>query len=182
MSYQSSLAAIRESFGRVVYSHKTHEKAIERLYRRDSRVKWTNVVLIGFTFSGVLNALLAGGFYLNLTTAIVSGVSLALAVYRLSFDPQDQIVRQRKTADQLRQLREEYANLLADIDDGALSSDDVRRRRDKLTGRLGRAYDDAPPTTSTDYREAQKSLNPGEEMTFSEQEIDRFLPSTSDDK
>ena len=175
------MATTREGFGRVVYSHKTHEKAIERLNRRHSRLKLINAVLVGLTFSGVLNALFAGGFYRNLATALVSGVSLAFAIYQLSFDPRDQIVRQRKTADQLWLLREEYANLLADIEDGALSSVDVRRRRDELTARLGRAYEDAPPTTSKDYRGAQKALNPGEEMTFSKEEIDRFLPSRTND-
>ncbi len=44
-TYSAEVQAIRESFGRVVYSHKTHEKAREIQSRRASLVKWVNILL-----------------------------------------------------------------------------------------------------------------------------------------
>ncbi len=38
-----NVQAIRESFGRVVYSHKTHEKAREIESSKVTTVKWANI-------------------------------------------------------------------------------------------------------------------------------------------
>jgi hypothetical protein len=179
VSHESALASFRESYGRVVYSHKTHEKAAERLHGRITLLKWANLLLIVLTFGGVLNATFAGGPVLNILTVLVSALALALAIYRMSFNPERDILEHRKTANKLWPLREEFANLIGDITDEALSDQDMRQRRNDLTARLGQVYADAPPTTSGDYQKAQAALNPGEEMTFSKEEIDRFLPKDS---
>lgn len=173
----AALGSIKESFGRVVYSHKTHEKAAARLNRNLNWVKRLNLALLVLTFSGVLNALLSGGFGLNLATTVVSGAALGLAIYQMSFNPSQGILEHRNTANKLWKLREDFTNLIGDIHDGALSHSEVRKQRDALTKRLGEIYDDSPQTTSKDYEKAQKSLNPGEEMTFSKGEVERFLPS-----
>lgn len=177
MSHESSKRIIKESYGRTVYSHKTHEKAVERLNRRIVLVKWGNLLLIVLTFGGVLNAVFDGGPVSNLLTVFVSALALALAIYRMSFNPEKEILEHRRTASKLWHLREEFANLIADIWDGALPEEETRRRRDALTARLAQVYGDAPPTTSNDYRRAQTALGPGEEMTFAKKEIDRLLPA-----
>ena len=171
------MGAIRESYGRVVYSHKTHEKAAERLNGRIALVKWGNLLLIVLTFGGVLNAVFDGGPISNLLTVLVSAFALALAIYQMSFNPEKEILEHRKTANKLWYLREEFANLIEDIQDGALPEEETRRRRDDLTARLAQVYADAPPTTPKDYRRAQKALGLGEEMTFAKKEIDRLLPA-----
>lgn len=177
MGHGSALASIKESYGRVVYSHKTHEKAAERLNGKTALVKWANLVLIVLTFGGVLNALFGGGPLLNLATVLVSALALALAVYQMSFNPEKEILEHRKTANKLWLLREQFANLIGDINDGVLPDTELRRRRNDLTTRLGQVYADAPPTTAGDYGRASRALKPGEEMTFSKGEVDRFLPS-----
>lgn len=172
----AALAAIRESYGRIVYSHKTHEKAAERLNTVIKRVKWINLLLVVLTFGGVLNALIRGGLVGNVATTIASGLALALAIYQMSFNPGKEILEHRSTANKLWQLREEFANLIGDARDNALADGQIRRLRDNLTKRLGEVYADAPSTTAKDYWRAQQSLYPGEEMTFSKGEVERFLP------
>lgn len=92
MSHESALASIRDSYGRVVYSHKTIEKAAERLNRRIGWVKWGNLILIVLTFGGVLNAVFVGGPVRNLLTVVVSALALALAIYQMSFNPEKEIL------------------------------------------------------------------------------------------
>ena len=48
------LQVIRESFGRVLYTHKTHEKDRERLTLLGTVSKGTSIVLSGLTFEGVI--------------------------------------------------------------------------------------------------------------------------------
>jgi len=84
-------------------------------------------------------------------------------------------------AHQLWNIRERYISLIADIKSNSLSIDEIKKRRDELQESLNMVYKDAPRTNSKSYELASKSLNEnsqinqGEEMTFSDDEIDRFL-------
>jgi hypothetical protein len=125
----------------------------------------------------VLNAVFVGGPVRNSLTVVVSALALALAIYQMSFNPEHEILEHRKTANKLWRLREEFANLIGDIKDGALPDEEIRQRRDDLTAQLTQVYADAPPTTSKDYARARTALGIEEEMTFSKEEIDRLLPA-----
>ena len=57
-----------------------------------------------------------------------------------------------------------------------LSVDEICLQRDKLLDDLHRVYSGAPSTNSKAYKEAQNALKNMEEMTFSDEEIDKFLP------
>jgi hypothetical protein len=177
LSHELALASIKESYSRVVYSHKTQEKAVERLNGQSRLVKWGNLVLLVLTFSGVLNAVFAGGPTRSFLTVVISALALGLAIYRLSFNPEQEILEHRKTTNRLWRLREEFANLIGDIKDEVLPDEEIRRRRDDLTAQLTQVYADAPPTTPKDYARARAALGIGEEMTFSKEEIDRLLPT-----
>lgn len=52
----------------------------------------------------------------------------------------------------------------------------IREQRNALVAELGRIYQDAPDTTPGAYAAAQRALKVRQEMTFSVQEIDQFLP------
>jgi len=52
----------------------------------------------------------------------------------------------------------------------------LQKERDRLLAELHSAYGGAPSTTVKAYREAQVALQKNEDMTFSEEEIDKLLP------
>ena len=47
--YEKLLSVVRELYGRVAWTHKTHEKDREIWSNKVCRVRWVNVVLIGIT-------------------------------------------------------------------------------------------------------------------------------------
>jgi hypothetical protein len=173
---QALITSIRESFGRLVYTHKTHEKEIELLEASASRLKWAELALIAFAAGGAISVLLGTGFYFQLATAIMATLATAVTLYQLSFDPDHAIGEHRKSARQLWLIRERYINLLADMADAAISENEARQRRDDLLQDLHAVYRDAPSTTKKAYTIAQGALKLHEEMTFSDDEIDKFLP------
>lgn len=166
---------VREAFGRVVYSHKTHEKAREIESGRVNIVKWTNIVLTTLTSAGLLGTIITDGRALLYTSAALSALALAFVIFQFSFDPAGAADKHRIAAKELWYLREQYANLLTDIQCG-LPEDRVVSRRDELMGALNEIYAHAPDTSSKAYRKAQKALKVSEDMTFSDQELDKFLP------
>jgi hypothetical protein len=65
---------------------------------------------------------------------------------------------------------------MADIVDGSLTAGQIRDRRDQLEKEAVDAYAVAPDTSPKAYKKAQASLQIQEDMTFSDDELNRFLP------
>jgi len=73
-------------------------------------------------------------------------------------------------------VREAYLSLLTDIRDQNFSLIDLRARRDELQNQLHAIYKAAPHTNGKAYSEAQNALQNREDLTFTDAEIDAFLP------
>jgi len=174
---KTNLQVIRESFGRVSYSHKTHEKEVEIQSRYVTIVKWVNIGLIAITTGSLLGALFAGQT-LVIIGAFFSALTLGFSIYQLSFDPEKKAVRHKQVANSLWLIREKYVNLMADIINGHLKEDGIVKRRDDLLNELDVVYKSAPETSTEAYKLAQQALKIDEELTFSDKELNQLLPAS----
>ncbi len=174
------LAQVRESFGRVVYSHKTHEKQADICSRRD---RLQQAALVGLTaissgtflasVVGVVSNPEAGSLVTSFIALLVTATSLATKTFKFA----EGAAAHRGTAAQLWDVRESYVSLIADMMAGTIPDADARTRRDELQESARDAYSEAPRTTSTAYGKARDGLKNNEEMTFTAGEIDLFLPA-----
>jgi hypothetical protein len=173
------LAQVRESFGRVVYSHKTREKQADICFTKH---RWQQGVLIALTAvsSGTFLVAVVGLFGDSALTSLVTSF-IALLVTWISLGAKnfrfaDESDAHRGVASQLWDIRESYISLISDLMSGGISDEQARTRRDELQEATRGAYADSPRTTSKAYTRAQEGLKHNEEMTFSGNEIDLFLP------
>lgn len=176
---QHLLAQVRESFARVVYSHKTHEKQADISF---SRHQWQQGILITLTaissgtFLTLVFRLLSNSTWASLGTSffalLVSWMSLGAKTFR--FD--EAATAHRDMASRLWDVRESYISLIADMMSGNISDLEARKRRDQLQSVTRDAYAEAPRTSYTAFVRAQNGLKKNEEMTFTAHEIDLFLP------
>lgn len=173
-------AQIRECFGRVVYSTKTHEKCADLCVRKLGTVKVSQIVLPAITTGGLVTAIL-GDPKVNqmavIVSALFSTVLLILNAYMKEVDLGQQAEKHKKTASELWDVRESYLSILTDLQDGHLDIEAARAKRDELQGRLASIYATAPCTLPKAYKEARIGLKEREELTFSDEEIDTFLPN-----
>ena len=167
---------IRECFGRVVYSHKTHEKEGDLCAGTLRRLKIGQIVLAAITTSGALAILFTDDFTLKAITALVSLTSLIVTGYMKGFDPGATAQKHRDTAADLWAIRESYLSLLTDLASGSITEAEARQKRDELQYALAAIYKSAPGTTPKAYGKAQKALQALEDYTFNPGEIDKFLP------
>ncbi|OSI64705.1 MULTISPECIES: SLATT domain-containing protein [Bradyrhizobium] len=168
---------VRELYGRCAYTHKTHEKMAERASTRLWRVKWAQIVLSALTTGGAIGVLFdKASTIFPLATAALSISMLILNSYVKDLDPGQDAQIHRDTASDIWDVREAYLSLLTDIRDQAFSLDDLRSRRDKLQAQLHAIYKAAPHTNGKAYGEAQDALKNKEDLTFTDAEIDAFLP------
>lgn len=158
---------LRECFGRVVYSHKTHEKCADILLARLSTIKLWQIILSAVFGAGKTGAIVG---------ILVSTILLVLNAYTKDYDLGELSQKHRQAAADLWIIREKYLSLITDLRMGAKSIEILQNERDVLLEELYSVYSGAPSTTYQAYKKAQEALKQLEDMTFSDEEIDAFLP------
>lgn len=171
-------AQVRECYGRVVYSHKTHEKCADILLSRLSAIKLWQIALSTITTAGFFVAVFGTGPVIAIIGVVVSTTLLALNSYTKNYDLGALAQKHRQAAADLWLVREKYLALITDLRIGEESLEKITTRRDSLLEELHAAYTVAPSTTFAAYKKAQMALQKQEEMTFSDEEIDAFLPAS----
>jgi hypothetical protein len=167
---------LRLTFGHVIYSHKAHAQAAERKARLDRWLKAAEVLLLLTTaLSAVsLSFTLQPAWAIGAAVAALGGV--VILVLRLALDLERSSSIHRTCSARLWRIREQYRALLADLNDGVLTPDAVRQRRDSLMTALQHIYGQAPPADQAAYQSARESLGTLDESALTDEEIDRFLP------
>lgn len=177
-----NLSVIRQSFGNVVYTHKIHEISAEAESRKSLIIKLSNIglvaailIIIIFQISNPKDILWS---YIGVGLTISEVIFL---IIQLSFNFADKSSQHKKTALSLLNIREKYIGLMADIINDNLDISEISKQRDGLQNKLEIIYNFAPQTTTAAFKEAQYRLNPkgtveGEDFTFTDEEIDRFVP------
>nr|WP_246754448.1 SLATT domain-containing protein [Bradyrhizobium diazoefficiens] len=169
---------MRESFGRCAYTHKTHEKMAEGYAARLGHIKLCQIILSALTTGGAVGVIFdRNSLIYPYATALLAIALLILNSYVKDIDPGEAAQKHREAASDIWNIREAYLSLLADIRDGAISLAALRQRRDDLQAQLHKIYRIAPHTDGKAYGRAQDALKNREDLTFSESEIDAFLPA-----
>ena len=174
--FQALLDVVREEFGRVAYTHKTHMKMVDRLNSHLLWEKRATAALLALTAGDTVGVLVTNAQWARVVAVILSGSALLLTVYGLSRNRERLVELHRRAGLALWVLREDYIHLIGDLKGGAVSVSDGRARRDQLTKTAVRIYVSAPDTDDKGYQAARKALKSDEELTFSPQEIDVLLP------
>lgn len=168
---------LRECYGRVVYTHKTHEKCADILFARHKCIKLLQIALSAIVTGGIVSTLCEDWKAVTTAvTAVLSTILLALNAYTKDYDLGEIAQKHRQSAADMWLIREKYLSLLTDLRAGTLPLEDIRKDRDALLEELHATYKGAPSTDYKAYQKAQKALKELEDMTFSDAEIDAFLP------
>ncbi len=167
---------IRECYGKVVYTHKTHEKCADLLLESWARIKLWQIGLSAVAAGGFMATIFSNGKATAIAGAIISVGLLALNTYVKSYDHGQLAQKHKQTGAALWMIRERYLTLITDIVMGERPIEALQKERDSITSDLGKIYEGAPATTSKAYARAQDALKTKEDLTFSDEEIDAFLP------
>lgn len=106
----------------------------------------------------------------------VSTALLALNAYTKNYDLGELSQKHRQAGADLWIIREKYLSLITDLRMGEKPIETLQIERDELLEELHSVYTGAPSTTYQAYKKAQEALKKFEEMTFTDEEINAFLP------
>ncbi|MEQ3694054.1 MAG: SLATT domain-containing protein [Thalassolituus sp.] len=167
---------LRECYGRVVYSHKTHEKCSDILLTRLSTIKLWQIILSALTTGGFISTFLGAGEIGAGIGVVISTMLLILNAYTKNYDLGELAQKHKQAANEIWFLREKYLSLLTDLAMGEKPIEQLKIERDALLESLHTVYSGSPSTTFEAYKKAQDALQTKEDLTFSVEEIDAFLP------
>lgn len=166
---------LREMYGRVAYTHKTHEKMADGYIRRYRIIKTVEITLSAITSGSLLFAVFGDSKEGTIVGAILSTFLLGLTLYFKEASLGEQAQKHSVVASRMWGIRESLLSLLTDLQEGR-SAEEVRSERDRLNTLLEEIYKDAPRTDGTAYAAAQEALKFNEELFFSDKELDYMLP------
>lgn len=167
---------VREIYGRVVYTHKTHEKCADLLKDRHDCIKLIEIILSILTTTTILITFFGEGKLYQIFAAVFSTALLGLTLYSKDYDLLALAEKHKQAALDVLEVREKLLSLLVDVRIGNLEIEILQGQRDSLNNQLINVYRCAPKTINKAYKKASKALQQNEEFTFSEEEIDKFLP------
>lgn len=170
------LGDVRETFGRVAYSHKTHEKEAEDAVRLSRSLRAGNVVVTGVTVVGTILSPLLASAVAAWVAAGAAIVGLVFVLIQLSYDPAESIAGHRAAAKAYLSIRNRLAQLIADVMDRPDNRLEHERRRDDLAAALDQVESLAPQTSAKGYQRARRALIEGGELSFAPEELDHLLP------
>lgn len=188
---QLLLSTTKHFFAQCVFMNNTHYKAHERLSKRQDLYRNITYQISGITlliivaeiitikaFSDIelLNAILSVLSYCGL---ILTASSLLFTMFQKE-DISEIKINHRLAAESYKELRDSYMlfieKILSDTDD----EKELRNESKNLQVEYSNIGKYSPTTTYEDYSAAQQGLglngNSDEEFTWSNEEINRFLP------
>lgn len=169
-------AQIRELYARVVVVHKTQEKCADLLHQKNRRLKGWQIILSAITTTGILITVFGKNQVIGSCTAVISTIHFGLNTYFKNYNLGKLAQEHAQCATNIWNIREDYLTLLTDIQAKRVTVDAILNQRDDLQRRLFEAYKRMPRSSNEAYAEATKALANVESITFSEKEIDCFLP------
>lgn len=165
---------IEDAYGKVVYTYTTQVIHAGRLNKRNTVLKWAQLILSAISTGGFIGTVVTDQILLAWIGGICSTILLILSAYFKDSEFSSVHQKHLVTSNQLWLLREQYLSLLTDFH--VLSREDVVAKRDDLQKRVAAIYDNAPQTDSKSYALAQNAIKNKESQFFSREELNQMLP------
>lgn len=149
---------IRECFGRVVFTHKTHEKCSDIYAEQLKILKISEIILSALTTTSLLTSIFGDQKIGTIIGAILSTIILGITIYTKDYDLGKLSKSHADVANQLWNIRELYISLIADIKSNNLAVEQIKQKRDELHKSLNIIYSNAPRTNYKAYKLASEAL------------------------
>lgn len=166
----------RQTYASVVWSHKIQEKQSDIYASQFNWMEIGKIVFASATSVGIIAVIFRDEWWIKITSALLSFVTVSINSFFKSFNLQNMVSLHKAAANNLLGIREELRLLLLNIRMQEAPPAELNNRYAEIIERLNRIYADAPSTTPKAVKLASKALNIQGDNTYTDDEINRFLP------
>lgn len=174
--YQILLDEVRQNYASVVWTHKIQEKQADIYCEKYARLETLNIISAALTSCGIVSTIFSDYICTKIIAAILSFVTLSVTAYFKSFDIKGMEKQNKEYANKFLVMRNRLLHVISDIHMKNKSIDDINATYIGIMDELNELYIVAPSTTKKAVDRAAEALNVNKEYTYSEEEIDNFLP------
>lgn len=175
-NYEMLEDVVRDSYASVVWSHKIQEKQADIYAKKFKKMETVNIGAASLTSVGIVALIFTDPLWLKLVSALISFATVYITAYFKSFDLQKFITSHKAAANKLIAVRDQYRVLLTEIKLKVDSVENLLARYKELVEKTDAIYLVAPTTTDEAVGKASKALKIKKDNTFTDAEIDSFLP------
>lgn len=176
--YQLLLDVVRQNFASAVWTHKIQEKQADIYGENYSRLESLNILAASLTSCGIVSTIFCENLVAKIITALLSFVTLSITTYFKSFDIKNMEKQCKDTANRLVVVRNDLLHIIAEIHMKSRSVDEINHDYIQIINTLNKIYVEAPSTTQKAVERTSEALKTNNEYTYTEEEIDNFLPPT----
>ncbi len=176
--YEILESTVRQTFASVVWSHKIQEKQADIFAKKFKRMETTKIISSTVTSVGIISLIFTDQFWIKIVSVLISFVTVFINGFFKSFDLQNMVGQHKSAANNLLAVRDNIFLLLLQIKLKKETENVLFEKYETIMAGLAKVYADAPNTTDEAVDLARKALNVNMDNTFSDQEIDGFLPSS----
>lgn len=176
--YQLLLDVVRQNFASVVWTHKIQEKQADIYREKYSMLETINIVAASLTACGIVSTIFCDSIFAKIIAAILSFITLFITTYFKSFDLKNMENQCKDAAKRLVIARNDLVHIITEIHMKSRSVDEISDDYIEMMNTVNRIYVEAPTTTKKAVDRATKALKTDNEYTYTEEEIDHFLPSS----
>lgn len=167
---------VRQDYVSVVWSHKIQEKQSDIYAAKFKCMETTRILLAALTSGGIITTIFVDELWLKIVSSILSVITTFINSYFKSFDIQSMASRHKSSANELWKIREELLILLTKIKLRVAPISDLSSEHADIISCLSSIYLNAPSTTNKAVKKASEALNSSKDNTYTDDEIDMFLP------
>lgn len=176
--YQILLDEVRQSYASVVWTHKIQEKQAD-IYRENyKKLEISNILVASGTSCGIVSTIFCDNVIAKIISAGLSFISLVITAYFKSFDIKGMEHQNKEYANKLLIIRNRLLHIIGDIHMQKRNVDEINVDYIKVIDALNELYMEAPSTTQEAVNAASEALKVNNEYTYTDEEIDNFLPPT----
>ena len=175
-NYKMLEDVVRDSYASVVWSHKIQEKQADIYAEKFKKMETVNIGAASLTSVGIVALIFTDSLWLKLVSALISFDTVYITAYFKSFDLQKFITSHKAAANKVIAVRDQYKVLLTEIKLKVDSVENLLARYKELVEKTDAIYLEAPTTTDEAVDKASKALKIKKDNTFTDAEIDSFLP------
>lgn len=167
---------VRQIFASIVWNHKIHEKQCDINTFWFNILEFLKIISSAITTSGILTCFFVDKFALKVITTVFSAICLFINTFYKTYNIKESKDSHKASALEFLELKNKTICILSDIKLGKLSLEQATNKRDEI---LSINYDICKRSLNTCNRaveKARKSLKVQGDSSFSDEEINSYLP------
>lgn len=174
-NYQILLDEVRQIFASVVWTHKIQEKQADIYATQYKILNTINIITSTATSCGIITTIFFNEFIAKFVTACISFVALSTTAYLKIFDLKNMENNHRIAANKFVIIRNQLLHIIAELH---MCNDIniIKYKYEHIIKDLDNVFLSSPSTTSKAVDVATEALNKKNEYTYTNDEIDHFLP------